>query len=128
RTTRPRPLLEMMVALAAAAGQAAPAPAALGFEAAVRRALERNPAAEVANEEVRRAEALLVQARAQSLPSITGTVTYTRLDDDRILNGRVIAGANQLSATGAVQVPLILPRGWVAWSHASNNVEVARLG
>src|SRR5262249_27059300 len=51
----------------------------------------------------------------------------TRLDDDRILNNRVIAGADQLSATGAVQVPLLAPRGWVAWSHARDNVEIARM-
>jgi outer membrane protein TolC len=93
---------------------------------AVNQALARNPTAVVAYAEVRRAEALMVEARASSLPTLIGTGTYTRLDDDRKLGATVIASANQLSANLALTVPLVAPRSWVQWSHASDQIDVAK--
>src|SRR4051812_37583688 len=52
------------------------------FADAVKRALAHNPTARVADEEIRRAHALMEQARAASLPTIVGNGTYTRLDHD----------------------------------------------
>lgn len=122
-----------------AEGSAAPAepPAAVAEERitlgeAVRRALAKNPSAQVAAAEIRRMEALETEVRAGWFPTLTGNGVYTRLDADRTLAGspgtpaRVIAGADQLSANLTLSVPLVYPQRWAAWSHAQDNADVAR--
>src|SRR3982074_1899179 len=64
---------------------ATPAPERVTFEEAVRRALARSVATQVSLLEIQRAEGLLSEARAGSLPTIVGNGTYTRLDKDRVL-------------------------------------------
>lgn len=93
---------------------------------AIQQALVRNPSAQVAYAEVRRADALIEQARSASLPLLVGTATYARLDSDRTLNDRVIASANQLSATATLSVPLVAPKPWAQWSHAVDNLDAQR--
>lgn len=108
-----------------------PAKAAAGsvtLEEAVKRAVLRNPTAEIATQEIQRAEALSRQARATWLPTLNANGTYTRLDNDRELNGRVILSANQLSANLALTVPLIAGRQWVAYWRSKDNIDVARAG
>lgn len=97
------------------------------FDAAIKRALERNPTVEVAEADVHRAEALARQARATWLPTLNGNVTFTRLDDDRELNGRIALNANQLNANVVLTVPLIAPRQWVAHNRTKDAIEIARL-
>jgi outer membrane protein TolC len=103
-------------------------PAKLGFRQAVDRALARHPSAVVAEAEIARAEALVRQARASSLPTLTGSALYTRLDSDRTLGDRIMASANQLNANATLSVPLVVPQRWMSWSRASDNVDVARAG
>ncbi len=93
---------------------------------AIQRALAQNVSVVVALEEIRRAEALVREARAQSLPTLTGTGIYTRLDHDRALGDRIILAKDQISANANLVVPLIVPQRWAAWSHASTNVKTAR--
>ena len=99
---------------------------ALTLDEAVKRAIQRNPTAEVAAQEILRAEALAKQVRATWLPTLNANGTYTRLDADRVLNDRIVAGANQLSANLQLNVPLIAPRQWVAHARSKENVGVAR--
>ena len=75
------------------------APAKIGFEEAVQRAMARSPNAELAAEDVRRSEALVQQARSSWLPTLSANGTYTRLDADRKLNGNVTQGVNSVTAT-----------------------------
>jgi outer membrane protein TolC len=101
----------------------------VGFDEAVKEAVKKNPTAEKANEQVTRSYALMRQARASSLPTLTATGTVTRLDGDRTLAGtppRVIAGANQLFAPITANVPLIAVGQWVKWSHADDQIDVAK--
>jgi outer membrane protein TolC len=98
----------------------------LTFDAAVARALRRNPSARVAEEEIARARDLVEQTRAASLPTLSANGVYTRLDHERVLNGNVIAGADQVNASLQLVVPLVAPSRWVQWSQAKDNVEVAR--
>jgi len=109
---------------------------------AVRRALVRNPTAVVAMQEIRRAEALLVQARAGSMPSLMANATLLRLDGDRLLtspgtaatatapavppSSRNISPKNQQSANLLLNVPLVAPRSWTIWSESSANLETSR--
>jgi outer membrane protein TolC len=95
---------------------------------AVRRALVRHPTAVIALQEIKRAEALLAQARSGSLPSLTATASLMRLDADRVFPGRAapIAAKNQQSANLLLNVPLVAPQRWVQWSQASANVETTK--
>ena len=97
------------------------------FDAAVTRALRRNPSARVAEEEIARARDLVEETRAASLPSLSANGTYGRLDHDRVLNGNVIAPADQLNASLQLVVPLVAPSRWVQWAQAKDNVDVARV-
>jgi outer membrane protein TolC len=103
---------------------------------AVRRALARNPTAVVAMQEIRRAEALLVQARAGSMPSLVANGSLTRLDADRLLitpatsttPERIsnISAKDQQSANLQLNVPLIAPRAWMQWSESSMNLTTSK--
>jgi outer membrane protein TolC len=101
----------------------------VGLATAVDGALARNPTAVVAADEVRRAYALLEQARSASLPTLAAVGTYTHLDNDRRLpppQGAIIAPANQVNGNITLTVPLIAPKSWVQWSHAVDGVDVAK--
>jgi outer membrane protein TolC len=100
----------------------------ISLNEAVRRALARNPTAIVAFQEIKRAEALVMEARAPSMPSLMATAMLTRLDADRVLPGKdskgnptniVIAAANQQSGSLLLNVPLISPRAWTQWSESA---------
>jgi outer membrane protein len=92
---------------------------------AVERALSRNVATTVARQEVDRADALVREARAPSLPTLTASGQYLRLDGDRKLGESVLASKNQLSANLNLTVPLFVPQKWTAWSHARTNLDTA---
>lgn len=93
---------------------------------AVKRALDRNPTMQIAQADIRRANALVREARAASYPTVIGSAIYTRLDDDRALNGRIIAPKDQFGANVVITVPIINPKAWSVWTHAEDNAEVVK--
>jgi outer membrane protein TolC len=141
KTTTPRPPLHMRESLALAAllmlgaqtaqAQERPslpqaAPPAVTFEDAIQRAMARNPNFELAQADVRRAEALVQQARSTWLPTLNANGTYTRLDADRELTGRVIQAADSINANLTLTVPIIAPKSWVTTARAKDNREIAK--
>jgi outer membrane protein TolC len=112
-------------ALAAPTREAAPAPR-VSLAEVLRRAQARNVTMIIAVEEIQRAEALVREARATSLPTLAANGIYTRLDSDRVFQGRTVAAMNQLSANLQLSVPLVVPQRWAQWSHASSNAKSAR--
>lgn len=101
-------------------------PPAVTFEDAIQRALTRNTTFELAQADVRRAEALVQQARSTWLPTLSANGTYTRLDADRELNGRVIQSANSVNANLLLTVPIIAPKSWVTTARAKDAREIAK--
>jgi outer membrane protein TolC len=111
---------------------------------AVRRALARNVTTLVALAEIDRAQGLLGEARAPSMPSLIGSAAYTRLDNDRVLSSvaysmtgntftstpvtKLLAAKNQESANLTLNVPLVSPSTWVKWSQARTNLMSTRAG
>jgi len=91
---------------------------------AVQRAITRNPQAAIAEEDVKRVEGTLWSVRAASLPTLTGNLTYTRLDNDRAVGMNVFSAANQMNASLALSVPLIAASRWLAWKNARSAVSV----
>jgi outer membrane protein len=114
------------IATALLSSLAAAGPPRITLDEAVRRAIAKNPSAELAVADIERAEALVHQARATSFPTLAANGIYTRLDSDRTLNGNVIAGANQLHANVAATVPIIVPQRWAQWSRAGYAVDLLR--
>ncbi len=110
----------------ASTGMESPAPPAIGLADAVHRALARNPTAVTAYEEVTRAMAIVEQARSASLPTLSAVGEYIRLDGDRIVSGEVFVPANQLTGNLTLTVPIVAPKSWAQWSHASDAVDVSR--
>ena len=114
-------LLALLVAAPAAAQTR------LTLDEAVKRAVARNVSARIGQLEIARAEAVLEEARGPSMPTITGFATGTQLDSARRANGVLVAGESTLNANVTIAMPLIAPARWVAWAHASDQAEVARL-
>jgi outer membrane protein TolC len=106
-------------------GPPAPTTENIKLDEAVRRALARNPTVAVALAEVDRADALVRQARAGWLPTLVGNGTYTRNDEARIFNNRVITSENQATGNLQLTVPLLAPQGWVGDRRARENRRVS---
>lgn len=123
------------------------------FDDAVKAAVQTNPGALKAKLEIARAEALVREARAQSLPTLYGFGTLSVLDADRVLGGappqtyagtdangvpltvttppsapRVIASQTSLNLNAALTVPIVSTRTWALWSHAKDYVDVTKAG
>jgi outer membrane protein TolC len=99
---------------------------ALTFDAAVQRAVERNPTTKEAIEEVRRFHALMEEVRAASLPTLNAIGTYTRLDHDRVENGVLVDPKGSVNGNVTLAAPLIYPHGWVQWGQAGDQVDIAK--
>lgn len=105
--------------------------AAVTFEEVIAMALSRSLSVEGARLEIERAGALLAQARAASLPTLSLGFNYTRLDNDRVLGTgdmqRLVAGANQTSGNLTATLPIVAPARWAGWLHARDNRRVAEI-
>ena len=97
------------------------------FDEAVKRALAYNTSTLIAAQEIVRAEGLMGQARAAALPFVGLGGTWTVLDHDRILGGRLVQAGQSLQATATLAVPLVAVPRWYAWAHGSEGVDVAAL-
>src|SRR5688500_1578758 len=82
------------------------------FEAAIQRALANNPNVAIAENAIRRAEALLQQARTVTRPTVTGGVTTTILDSERAFGGQVSQPQTQSVFAGNVSYPILAPSRW----------------
>ena len=91
------------------AAPAASAQQRLTLAEAVQRAVTRSVSAVFAQQEILRAEGILKEARAPSLPQLGAGGAYTRLDSARSLGSTVTAGRDQLYASLQLSLPLIAP-------------------
>ena len=88
-------------------------------------AVARNPSAAVATLEIARAEGLLHEARAAWLPTLSGNLTYVRLNQARTYLGAVIAPINSWDGTLQLNVPIVAPIAWANSWHADDNRRIA---
>lgn len=102
-------------------------PERVTFEDAVKRAMDFSTSALVAAQEIVRAEGLMGQARAASLPLVVLGGSWTILDNDRILNGRLVQPGQSMQGTATASVPLLAASRWTSWAHASQGIDVATL-
>jgi outer membrane protein len=101
--------------------------ASLTFDEAVRRALERNPTVGEAQQAIRRAQALLDQARSVFRPDVFGTAGTTILDDARGFDGNVTQPRTQSTFNATASFPFFAPSRWAAKNQAADQVRVASI-
>jgi len=111
------------VVLSARLGAAEP----ILFDDAVKKALAHNTSALIAAQEIVRAEGLMGQARSASLPLVVLGGSWTLLDHDRILSGRLVQPGSSLQGTATLTVPLVAASRWYSWAHAAEGIDVATL-
>lgn len=99
----------------------------IGFDDAVRQAVERNPTIAQAATAVARADALLRQARAAVRPTVTANVINTTLDSSRGFDEFVTQPQNQFAFTANATVPILAPVGRAGLAQARDQIDVARL-
>jgi len=92
---------------------------------AVARAVAQNPSVAVATSQIERAGALVQQARAGWLPTLTGNGLVNHLDADRIFNDRVVAASNQMTGNLLLTVPLVSAPAWAATRRARSGERIA---
>jgi outer membrane protein TolC len=98
------------------------------FEEAVRRAVTNNPTIAQAAAGILRAEALLQQVRAQSLPRFDANAVTTAIGPVPTFAGRSITPRTQVDAGIGASLPLLAPVSWAQWKQAADQVTVAQRG
>src|SRR6185436_5270398 len=121
----------LVVALSIAAPSFAQTPAmqpvdTVTFDEAIARAIEKNPSLAIAATNILRSEALLQQARAQTMPRLAVNATNTTLDTGREFSGQTVQPQNQTVFGLNAALP-IGPAQWAAKTQAMDQVEIARL-
>ena len=121
-------LLVVGLSLATPAVAQPPAPVVetVTFDEAIARALAKNPTVAIAATNILRSEALLLQARAATLPRVGASVTNTTLDSGRAFGDQTVQPQNQSLLGLSASVPLAATQ-WAARVQAMDQVEIARL-
>ena len=104
-----------------------PALPVLTFDEAVRRALDHNPTVGQAEQAIRRAEALLNEARSVFRPTLFGTAGTTILDDARGFQGNITQPRRQSTFNATAAFPFLAPSRWAAKNQAADQVRVASI-
>ena len=102
-----------------------PAPEKLTLADAVARAVAQNPSVALATSQIERAGALVQQARAGWLPTLSGNALLNHLDADRVFSDRVVAASNQMTGNLLLTVPLVSAPAWAATRRARSGERIA---
>lgn len=95
------------------------------FDAVIQQALAKNPTAARAATNITRAETLLQQSRAATLPFVTGNIVNSTLDSARGFQGGVIQPRNQTTLGASIGMPVLAASRWAAVNQARDQVVVA---
>ena len=117
-----------VLATVTAGGLSAQTVERLTFDEAVRRAIASNPTVQQAAADILQAEAVALQVRSLSLPTIAAAVATNVIDPITRFSGSAISPRTQAVTTADMFVPLIVPARWAEWSHANDQVLVSQRG
>jgi outer membrane protein len=104
-----------------------PAMESVTLEEAVQRALKNNPTIGQASQGVLRAESLLQQARAATLPNVNATFSNVVVDTERGFNGAITQPRSQSAFSASLAVPVLAASRWAATTQARDQIEIANL-
>jgi len=105
----------------------APAIPKLEFNETIARALANNPTIAQAATAIERADLLVRQARALTLPTASAAFNNVTIDAARGFSGGVTQPANQSNVSADVTVPFVNLSRWANVTQARDQVEIARL-
>ena len=95
------------------------------FDDAIRIALERNPTVAQAATTISRAEAILRQARAVTLPQVNARISNVTVDTPQGFEAGITQPRSQVTFSGSVSVPVLAPARWAATTQARDQIDVA---
>ncbi|OFW17418.1 MAG: hypothetical protein A3H29_04340 [Acidobacteria bacterium RIFCSPLOWO2_02_FULL_67_21] len=96
------------------------------FDEAVRRAIASHPTVQRAAADILRAEAVLQQTRARSLPTVDFELATNVIDPVTRFSGSAIIPRTQTVTTPSIGVPLIMPVRWAERLQAADQVLVSQ--
>ncbi len=99
----------------------------LDFDAAIARAIEKNPTVAIASTNILRSEGILQQVRSTTLPQVGFAFTNSTLDAGRSFDEFTVQPQNQSLFAANVTVPVLQAAGWAARNQAADQVEISRL-
>ena len=95
------------------------------FEDAVQRAVKNHPTVQQAAAGILRAEAILQQVRARSLPTVDASFATNVIDPVTEFSGASINPRTQTVTTASLSVPLLTPVRWAERAQAADDVLVS---
>ena len=90
-------------------------------------ALKNNPTIAQASEGILRAESLLQQARAATLPNLNAAFTNVVVDTERRFDDIVTTPRSQATLSANLAMPILAASRWAATTQARDQVEIANL-
>ena len=99
---------------------------AITFDEAIRRAVTSNPSIQQAAADILRAESLLQQTRAASLPSVNASLATSIIGPVPSFAGQNIVPRSQLNTSAGLAVPLLMPVQWAQRHQAADQVTVSQ--
>jgi outer membrane protein TolC len=97
------------------------------LEQAVERAIKNNPTVAQAAQGILRAEALLLQARAATLPNVNANFVALLNSTERRFDDVVTSPRTQGTFSASASMPVLAASAWAARNQARDQVEVANL-
>jgi outer membrane protein len=121
-------ILSLLLGLSAPAfAQIAPPIESITLDEAIQRALKNNPTVAQASQGILRAESLLQQARAVTLPNVNAAVSNVVVDTERRFDDVVTTPRSQATLSASLAMPILAASRWAATAHARDQVEIAGL-
>jgi len=97
------------------------------LDQAVERAIKNNPTLAQATQDILRAEGLLQQARAATMPFITAGMSTLVNSTERRFDDVVTSPQTQATLSAQFGMPVLAPSRWAAKAQAQDQVEIANL-
>ena len=122
--------LTAIILLALAPGvsaQSIPPMEVVTLEQAVERALQNNPTIAETAQGVLRAEGLLQQARAATMPFVNAGYSNVVINEERGFNDVVVVPRSQSTFSATLGAPVLALSRWAATTQARDQVEIANL-
>jgi outer membrane protein TolC len=97
------------------------------FDDAIQRALDKNPTIAGAATTISRAEALLEQARAVTLPSVSAALSSATLNTGVSFSGLVAQPRTQVTMSATAAMPVLAAATWAAVTQSRDQITVSKL-
>ncbi len=121
-------ILSLLLGLSAPAfAQIAPPIESITLDEAIQRALKNNPTVAQASQGILRAESLLQQTRALTLPNVNAAVSNVVVDTERRFDDVVTTPRSQATLSASLAMPILAASRWAATAQARDQVEIAGL-